>query len=665
MKQLIWKEAREILKWALLGLAILFIACFYALSSRPNGDGQNITFCHPTFLMVTSFGYAIFGIALAGLQLIPEFSRDQWSTLLHRPVARGGVLLAKIIVGMTAYVLCTLLPLAACVVYVATPGNFAAPFTPLLLLPALSDWYVGLCLYALTLLICLHKGRWMGARGILALAGAFIFIVHLLPYLPFSLPLVALGIFMVAAMGAIHSGRVIKLRPRFTRGAFVAAILIGCCGLMILIFSGYAIFGRGYYSFDSAYKGFLLTSEGQVLSSEPDKDLGKSFLFDEEGRNVTDQYDGTGQSNLRFPDHYLYGDSFDYRDASFFLRNSSLIARPLAYGNRREQWYYLDHQNYIIGYDRITRQCLGIIDRSGFHSDELPIQPFPTPNQLLGIFFSGERFYLKTPTEVLLINVVDRSVTPIYQLEGSDLLAFMAFGFDMEDPQFFVAALKTEIQILDRSGKKLFSVPYAHDRTKWGYLSIATDQSANRFFFGYQSILSPQGEPRPQYLVVTDNTGKTLHQYELSPDTPTKPSIGKKIRGMLAAPPVIQTLSYLNNSQPTYFQNLLFAKPGKNELLIIWGVSLLLASFTILLARRQRRTWSTALGWGAIVLLFGIPGLLAFRLASDWPTHQACPNCQAKRPIEKELCPSCSSTWPSPATTGAEVFERLPEQAFR
>jgi hypothetical protein len=667
MKQLLWKEIREITKWALLGLILFFIACFYALSTAGEESySYNITFCHPTFLMVTSFGYSLFGIALACIQLIPEFSRDQWATLLHRPMARSRVLFAKVLVGLSVYMLCTLLPLAASVVYVTTPGNFAAPFTPPLLLPAISDWCVGLCFYALTLLMCLHKGKWIGSRGILAIAGAFIFIAHLLPYLPFSLPLFAFCVFMTASMGAITSGRVIKLRPRFTRGAFVIAVLIGSCGLLTLIFSGNDLLMRNSYSYMTAYRGFYITEDGIVLTSQPSKDLSKNFLFDPEGKNVTDQYDQSDRQKLRTLFSYAYRSWYSNKKRPyFFTRYSSALVEPLQLGmNDRERWYYLSNRNYAIGYDRVTKQCLGIIDHSGFHSEKAPLQPFPENSEVIRGSSSGDgTFYLKTPTEIFDVNLLDRSVTPFYKIEGPDLFGFMGFGFDMQNPQFFVAALENEIQILDRSGKKLFAIPYAYDIEQWGYLSIATDKSANRFFFGYQPLFSRAGKPLPQYLVVTDNTGHTLHQYELPDEAVIKPSLWKRLPKILSAPPAIQTWNYLRKSDLTYFQSLLFTKPTIGELLSIFGATFILAAFTIYVCRRQQRTWPASLGWAVLVFFFGLPGLLTFRLASDWPIRQRCPSCQKRRPIETHTCPACAATWPVPKLTGREVFEAQPQQA--
>lgn len=666
MNQLLWKEIRELTKWALLGLILFFIACFYALSTAGKESySYDITFCHSTFLMITSFGYALFGIALACLQLIPEFSRDQWATLLHRPVARSRVLLAKALVGLAIYMLCTLLPLAASVVYVTTPGNFAAPFTPPLLLPAISDWCVGLCFYALTLLMCLHKGRWIGSQGILAIAGAYIFIVHLLPYVPFSLPLFAFCVFMTASIGAIFSGRVIKLRPRFTRAAFVAAVLIGSCGLVTLTFSGYDLLRRNSYSYMTAYRGFYITEDGTVLTSQPSKDLSKNFLFDPEGKNVTDQYDQSDRQKLRMPSTYAYREWYLNRKRySFFTRHSSLLIEPLELGmNDRERWYYLRKEGYVIGYDRATKQCLGIINRSGFHSENTPLQPFPENSEVLRGYSSEEgTFYLQTPSEIIDLNLLDRSVTPFYKIENPDLFGFMGFGFDMQNPQFFVAALENEIQILNRSGKKLFSVPYAHDIEQWGCLSIATDKSATRFFFGYQPLYSRTSKPLPQYLVVTDNSGHTLHQYELPAEAPIKSSIWKRLPKLLSTPPVIQAWNYLRKSDLTYFQSLLFIKATTSELLSILGAAFVLAAFTLHLCHRQQRSWKSSWGWAAIVFLFGLPGLLTFRLASDWPICQRCPSCQKRRPIETASCPACTASWPPPPQKGTEIFETPMQQ---
>src|SRR4051812_31825396 len=99
MKTLIWKELRENGKWAVLALAGLLIAEISALSSgqEPNGfDTTGITLCSNTFLLVSSFGCMVIGAALGALQILPERRRDQWASLLHRPVSRQTIFLGKV-----------------------------------------------------------------------------------------------------------------------------------------------------------------------------------------------------------------------------------------------------------------------------------------------------------------------------------------------------------------------------------------------------------------------------------------------------------------------------------------------------------------------------------------------------------------------------------------
>ena len=93
--------------------------------------------------MVTSFGCALLGAALGTLQILPELRRDRWVALLHRPVPRETILLGKLAAGLFLYLLAATLPFLASVAFVATPGQFAHPLVPGMLIPGLGDLLLG------------------------------------------------------------------------------------------------------------------------------------------------------------------------------------------------------------------------------------------------------------------------------------------------------------------------------------------------------------------------------------------------------------------------------------------------------------------------------------------------------------------------------------------
>jgi hypothetical protein len=94
------------------------------------------------------------------------------------------------------------------------------------------------------------------------------------------------------------------------------------------------------------------------------------------------------------------------------------------------------------------------------------------------------------------------------------------------------------------------------------------------------------------------------------------------------------------------------------------GVALLLAVATLVWARRACFSWRRAWAWAGFVFAFSLPGFLTFRLAADWSRFVACPSCSRRRPIEAANCPHCGAGWPSPPSTGVEIFDRPASNAL-
>jgi hypothetical protein len=95
-----------------------------------------------------------------------------------------------------------------------------------------------------------------------------------------------------------------------------------------------------------------------------------------------------------------------------------------------------------------------------------------------------------------------------------------------------------------------------------------------------------------------------------------------------------------------------------HELIVIFFLDLALAVVVFVCARRVHFSNGSALGWAALTLFFGLPGLLAFRCASDWPRLVRCPQCGVKRPAGDSKCSACQKPWPAPALTGVEIFDQ-------
>src|SRR5262249_30778020 len=154
---LIWKECRENLKWAALPtLLILLPMAFLGGPGEPMfGLGGGIIL----FLVAAGFG-----AGLGFLQVFFESRGDQRALLLHRPLGRSRIFLAKAVAGTGLYLLAQGIPLACVHVWMATPGHMPAPYQWRTGLPWVADILAGLVYYFAGMLTAQREARWYGSR---------------------------------------------------------------------------------------------------------------------------------------------------------------------------------------------------------------------------------------------------------------------------------------------------------------------------------------------------------------------------------------------------------------------------------------------------------------------------------------------------------------------
>jgi hypothetical protein len=155
MKSLIWKEWRENLRWCLL--PALLILGPMILTGAP-------ILLDEVYCFAVSVVAAIFGAVLGFLQFFPDARGDRRSLLLHLPLSRSRIFLAKVIAGASLYALALGIPFACAVGLAATPGHVAAPFRWPMALPWLADILSGLVYYFAGILVAQSEARWFGSR---------------------------------------------------------------------------------------------------------------------------------------------------------------------------------------------------------------------------------------------------------------------------------------------------------------------------------------------------------------------------------------------------------------------------------------------------------------------------------------------------------------------
>ncbi len=685
MKAILWKELRENFRWAALGCVVLTLAEFYVLSKLrgefENSGYGNITLTDSTFLMVVLFGSALVAVSLAAVQILPERSRDRWAALLHRPVSRGVIFWGKAAAGLGLYAAAVIPPFLAGACYVAWPGKFPAPFVLGLLLPGLHVLAGGVSFYFGCLLLCLHGGRWLGTRGVLLLAVGAVFLLQMYSTGPFLLlPLVAAAVLSLAAWHTMLGGGAAERWTGLRRVAFVAVVLLGAQSGLLLVGAGLSLLPKSKNFPVFNYVQLEVTKEGQILKT--------SSLLGGEGVSVTDLA-GNPITDERYVGNNRHQNLCQFWPLSYGLhipRRGSYLApenallgisyvQGLRLGNQaRENWFLLVRQNYFIGYDNLSRRCVGICDREGFKAPGA--KPVPFEGSLRHDYFSGGSLsWVWTDHRLYSISFLDRQTKPFFDLPDNAIeeVLPMPIGGMSENFRYVILALDNGVQVLDERGQSVFKQPYLHDPRRWGMVEVATNPAVDRLYFQSQNgFYNTKAEDvtHTAYLDELDLHGNVLHSYDAPIDNtlpadplwfttatacllPVAPAALERLYRQVV-PAALTEESFFSGQDPRAIH---FA--GWSAMVLL---ALVLAAVAFVWARRVGFTARRAWGWAALVLAFGPAGLLAFRLASGWPQRVRCPFCGHSRSLSQDTCPHCQRAWETPPPSGTEIFQPLPVQ---
>ena len=171
------KELRETRLFAALavGVYLLYLSTFIGKWSRPITvlfetflpmyvDAPDIPFVDDNFLSMFFFTGFPLAIALGFRQSAWEPSQGTALYLLHLPVARSTIFLAKLMTGIGLLLACTLLPILLYATWAAFPGTHAGPFEWSMTGPAFHLWLLLPLVYLGAFASGIRPARWFGSR---------------------------------------------------------------------------------------------------------------------------------------------------------------------------------------------------------------------------------------------------------------------------------------------------------------------------------------------------------------------------------------------------------------------------------------------------------------------------------------------------------------------
>jgi hypothetical protein len=174
-RAMILKELRETRGILLLALAFFLGVTTYEMGFDCFPWGRRDEICFP-FLddeIIAWFAWisGIFAAALGFRQSFGEAVYGTYPFLLHRPASRRWLLGMKLAVGLTAYLVCSAIPILIFGFWAATPGTHPSPFYWSMTILVWNIWLWMTLLYLGAFLSGIRPGRWLGTR-LLPLAGA-------------------------------------------------------------------------------------------------------------------------------------------------------------------------------------------------------------------------------------------------------------------------------------------------------------------------------------------------------------------------------------------------------------------------------------------------------------------------------------------------------------
>jgi hypothetical protein len=681
MKALIWKEWHENFKWAML--PVLLLGGFLLVIGPPPLMNYGV-------LIICGLIAAVFSAVLGVLQVLPESHGDKRSLLLHRPLRPSQIFLGKATAGLVLCLLAPAIPFACAVVWVATPGNVAAPFRWPMALPWLADILTGVVYYFAGMLTAQREARWYGSRSLGLAAALFCtFLVWVLPeFWQALLAIAIMGVLVgLAAWGSFLTGGAYASQPRLTRIALATTCLVG---LLVLGVTAKCTIGGCVWARYMHKYAYALDREGRVLvlhwgpgdtqsvtgpdGQEPEALKGKQ-LDSSAIREV-----GAPISASAWPKFLSYRSPGRF---SVRCRNES--------SSGDERWFYVPDEGHLLGYDGRSRRLIGSCGPDGFvQAGQQPKERFQGELYDSSFLYEDDPvFYLAFPGGVYTPDFARHTIHTLFApSDGQTVVAVIRWKDEKQKVSRAFVLTDQSVHVLDESGVPLFSAPLAYDRGTHGLVRVGRLENPQRWVVWYEPswYLRPDaGKTMPSYLVEYDVGGRELARRTLPPCPLAEAPYGQALFG-LATPPaeaaVIAAATRYSIAaagrnegreiQPIFHFLVVptqFFIPGSGaELASVGGAilayralilssALACAAICYLLARRHSFSRDGRVGWGLCGLLFGPAGLLLMLAVQQWPARVICPACRRPRVVTRDTCEHCGAPHALPIQDGTEIFE--------
>jgi NADH:ubiquinone oxidoreductase subunit 6 (subunit J) len=660
VKALLRKEFRENVKLAALGLVIYTLLIVqqcrhFMLPERATAQ----PLVGSDFLTFTSWFCGIFGAVLGWVQIHNERRPDLWAFLIHRPIRRTSIFLAKAIAGLSLYALATCLPLLGFTVWARWPGHVGAPFEPLMLRPAATFILVGTVACFAGMLTGLRQARWYASRA-LGLALALVAVLQLRGTPEFwqslAILFVAAAILITVAWGAFQTDGHYEGQPAWCKAALTGTVLVGTLAVVLAVAGFLGTWVPGPHVAEQL-SNYEMTTNGAVykLTTTVDRSPETTRLVAEP---VLGAKAGLITNRVEIQELQARGTWFnlsrDDQDSNSLWMDRDCNLFSLWRESANTVWFYWDHLGRLVGYNRVTRRLIGSLGPSGFART---------------ISGDGSRFNkvsrganartLATATTVFLVDVEQRTTKPLFTTPEDDpVLDVHEVKAKDPDQEYIAVATRKLIYRLTREGKTVWKIPYELPSPSYRDIRLYFLEPPGRFALWMAPSVWAQSEAKqalPTHVVWLASDQGVMKTADLPP-LPVghvEPPRWETLAACVLPPGLLVPagLSVPDSGPQGLTRTLVWLNVGLAALLCL--------SVGWWLGRRYRFSLAAQAGWAVFHLLFGVPGLLTFLSVQEWPAREACPNCHKLRVVDRAQCEHCGAGFAPPEKTGTEVFAPL------
>jgi hypothetical protein len=691
MKALLWKEWREHCKWVPLPALLIFSPT--ALFGPP-------PILDRSFMFFVSLFAALFGGFLGFVQVYAESQGDKRSLLLHRPLSRTRIFLAKVLAGVGLYMLALGIPFGIELGVAGLPGFVPEPFRWQMVLPFAADGLTGLVYYFAGMLTAQRAARWYGSRCLGFGAGVFCSIlVWVVPeFWQAVLTILMVGSVVAAASwGSFLAGGSYAPQPIATRAALAITLVLGLSGLL---FVAKSFVGR-LWEESGARELYLLDRQGRILDVHQRHEEFRVTLLDGQipadlqGKRL-DFHDlmENAASEARWPDLLVRQSYRSYNRSAIEYKNQT---RP---GN--EIWWYVPDQGWLVGYDKHSKRVIGRFGPDGFAPPgELPKGTFSGPIYHLSNFpWAAAMEYLVFPSAVYQVDFHERTCRLLFEPPAGASVQWASRWVDQKlDLKLAFVGAGRSLYILDETGSSRLSAWLPFDSADYRISAIGKLENPERYWVWFEPqwfLPTDQLETMSAYVVEFDAAGHEIARQTV-PARPEdsrrsdprmlafEPSCNIAAAGLVTSPAEFALLAGLKQAAltkvredhgtqmslgiPVLFYWTQFYLPSVGYLpgtptrltlgfTLLMSISAALGGFICYwLARRFALSRRACLGWSLCGCLWGITGLLLMLALYEWPPRILCPKCQKLRVVARDLCEHCGAPHAAPQQDGTEILE--------